>query len=415
MITPSFSLTATERVLPKLALDFTTAALDPRVTFTRTTSASNPATYTDSNGLIALATNNQPRFDYNPITLVCKGLLIEESRANLFQRSDDFANAYWTATNASVGSNAVTAPDGTLTGDKLIENTSVSVGHKIESTGITVTSGTNYSYSVYAKPAGRDWVVLELQGSLGGGYAWFNVSTGAIGTQTGLSGASTITAVGNGWYRCSITDASTGVGSHKCTIWTANADNSVNYTGDGVSGIYIWGAQLETGAFATSYIPTTTTSLTRNADVATMTGTNFSSWFNATEGAFEVESILLPGILSGFPAIYTASDGTANNLIFSSYNAGGPSAGFTVKTLGSNVANMFQTVPAFTATSVNKVCGAYKTNSFAASANGTAPSTDSAGALPTVNQLSFGSNLWVRELNYWPQRLTNAEVQAFAK
>ena len=82
MITPSFALTATERVLPKLALDFTTASLDPRVTFTRTTGASNPATYFNSSGVLTAATNNQPRFDYNPVSLVCKGLLIEESRTN---------------------------------------------------------------------------------------------------------------------------------------------------------------------------------------------------------------------------------------------------------------------------------------------------------------------------------------------
>ena len=77
MITPAFGLTATERVLPRLALDFTTASLDPRITFTRTTGASNPATYIDSSGVITAATNNQPRFDYDPVTLVCQGLLIE--------------------------------------------------------------------------------------------------------------------------------------------------------------------------------------------------------------------------------------------------------------------------------------------------------------------------------------------------
>ncbi len=95
MITPSFSLTATERVLPKLALDFTTASLDSRVTFTRTTGASNPATYVSSTGYITSATNNQPRFDYDPITLTCKGLLIEESRANIFIESETLLTAAW--------------------------------------------------------------------------------------------------------------------------------------------------------------------------------------------------------------------------------------------------------------------------------------------------------------------------------
>lgn len=101
MITPSFGLTATERVLPRLALDFTTASLDSRITFTRTTGASNPATYIDSFGVITAATNNQPRFDYDPVTLVCKGLLIEESRTNSLLNSDTLSTQSVTVTAAA--------------------------------------------------------------------------------------------------------------------------------------------------------------------------------------------------------------------------------------------------------------------------------------------------------------------------
>jgi len=100
MITPAFGLTATERVLPRLALDFTTASLDPRITFTRTTGASNPATYIDSSGVITAATNNQPRFDYDPVTLVCKGLLIEESRTNSLLNTDLLSTQIVTVTAA---------------------------------------------------------------------------------------------------------------------------------------------------------------------------------------------------------------------------------------------------------------------------------------------------------------------------
>ena len=97
MITPSFGLTATERVLPKLALDFTTANLDSRITFTRTTDATHPATYVDGSGYVTSATNNQPRFDYTLATGgACKGLLIEESRTNLVPYSEDFTKSTWT-------------------------------------------------------------------------------------------------------------------------------------------------------------------------------------------------------------------------------------------------------------------------------------------------------------------------------
>ena len=121
MITPSFSLTATERVLPKLALDFTTATLDARVTFTRTTGASNPATYTNSSGYVTAATNNEPRFDYNPVTLVCKGLLIEESRTNVCLNSEDFSTG-WSNGGVTIQTNQTTSPANTNTADLLTAN-----------------------------------------------------------------------------------------------------------------------------------------------------------------------------------------------------------------------------------------------------------------------------------------------------
>jgi hypothetical protein len=99
MITPSFSLTSTERVLPSMALDFTTANLDSRVTFTRT---GNTATVVNSSGNVVGINADLPRFDYDPIALTCKGLLIEESRTNLIPYSSDFNDASWTKQNANV-------------------------------------------------------------------------------------------------------------------------------------------------------------------------------------------------------------------------------------------------------------------------------------------------------------------------
>ena len=158
MITPSFGLTATERVLPKLALDFTTASLDARVTFTRTTGASNPATYTNSSGVVTAATNNEPRFDYDPVALTCKGLLIEETRSNIVNYSDDFANAAWLKLNATITSNAITAPDGTNTADKLVDTVADNVHVVYRSP--TVVDGAVYTLSVYAKAAERNWLSM---------------------------------------------------------------------------------------------------------------------------------------------------------------------------------------------------------------------------------------------------------------
>ena len=116
MITPSFGLTATERVLPKLALDFTTASLDNRITFTR---AGNTATVINSSGLVTTINADLPRFDYTLNTGGdCKGLLIEEARTNLLLQSNDVSNAAYTVSNVTVVANSSAAPDGTLTAAK---------------------------------------------------------------------------------------------------------------------------------------------------------------------------------------------------------------------------------------------------------------------------------------------------------
>ena len=119
MITPSYATTATERVLPRMALDFTTGVLDPRVTVTR---ALNTATRVNSSGYVEIVNANLPRFDYDPVTLTPKGLLIEEARTNLLTYSEQFDNAAWGKQGSSVSQNVQTSPDGSVDADKLIED-----------------------------------------------------------------------------------------------------------------------------------------------------------------------------------------------------------------------------------------------------------------------------------------------------
>jgi hypothetical protein len=185
------------------------------------------------------ATNNVARFDHNPTTGESLGLLIEEQRTNLLLRSQEFDNAYWTKTRSSITANTIIAPDGTLTGDKLVEDTSATTTHVVFKS-VTTTSGTVYTHSVYVKEGERSWAIVQN----GSAYAWFNLSNGTIGTQVpSTTGTFAITSVGNGWYRCSVSQvAST---SMSCGIYASSDDNVLNYTGDGYSGIYIWGAQLE--------------------------------------------------------------------------------------------------------------------------------------------------------------------------
>lgn len=407
MITPSFSLTATERVLPRLALDFTTANLDSRITFTRTTGASNPATYVANTGYITLATNNQPRFDFNPVTLVCRGLLIEESRTNACRYSQDIGGANWTLTNASIGTSVI-SPDGTTNMQKLVEDSSASTTHSASSPSISVTSGTTYTYSFFAKAGERTKVRMAEANGLVNGV--FDLSNGTV-TQ-GTAGVVSIQDYGNNVYRC-IGVFTSSVTSGGSKIISQLYTTSQTYTGDGTSGAYVWGFQAETGAFATSYIPTEASALTRNADVATMTGTNFSDWFNASEGSF----FAWANVSANAQTAIAITDGTTNNAI-------------VLKNSISNGAYVFQMISGGavqvqmnTAGNANsKLAYAYKLNNCAGSVDAGAPTTDNTATIPTVDRIFFGSgygsvglNGIIKRVSYWPQRLTNAELQAFSK
>jgi hypothetical protein len=177
----------------------------------------------------------------------------------------------------------------------------------------------------------------------------------------------------------------------------------------------MWGAQLEAGAFATSYIPTTTTALTRNADVATMTGTNFSDWFNATEGTFVAEASYSANSAN---CLYVNDNTTSNRiLLYMSASAQG-----LVTTAGVAQASLDGGTPVISG-ALNKVCLAYKADSFGLALQGGAPVTDTSGTVPTVSQLNIGAGPTLQQplngvitgFEYYPQRLTNAEIQAFSK
>ena len=168
MITPSFGLTATERVLPSMALDFTTASLDSRVTFTR---SGNTATVVNSSGLIATINANLPRFDFDPVTLACKGLLIEEARTNLLTYSNDFSNAIWNKNSSSITSNVITSPDGTVNASKLVEAAATAEHTVNRSTPVAIVAGSSNTLSVFAKKGERTTIELYYVNNL---YMYLN-------------------------------------------------------------------------------------------------------------------------------------------------------------------------------------------------------------------------------------------------
>ena len=262
---PSLDLRFAEN---KSLVDATTGA--SLVTFTRASSG----TFVGSNGLIQSASTDVPRFDHNPTTGESLGLLVEEARTNLSLYSEDFSNAYWVKTDCTITANETTAPDGTLTAD-LWTNTSTP-GIVASSTITKDTTARTYTGSLWVKGNSTAFTVsIDNGGTTNRGRAIFNLSSGTFtsvsndGNFTNTSG--TITAYADGWYRLTIT-TTTSTGT---TIRLRSFFSGSNLT------VRIWGAQVEEGAFVTSYIPTTTATVTRSADVASDTtrGGNIRSLF----------------------------------------------------------------------------------------------------------------------------------------
>ena len=244
------------------------------------------------------AGTNIPRFDYNPATGESLGFLIEQASTNLILYSSNATQTGWASGSVSITATANIAPDGTQTAQRLVEDTSTGV-HRVQ-TALNSYSGT-YTASIYAKAYGTNRrLSINTNAILGTGIVYFDLVTGTVASGTG-----TITAVGNGWYRCSVTGTGTGT-SNWVYYEIATTANSDSYTGDGWSGIYIWGAQLEALANSTSYIPTTGAQATRAQDSATIAGTNFSSWYNQGQGTFYVNfSRINTGSATAYPALFT--------------------------------------------------------------------------------------------------------------
>jgi len=392
---------------PTLTLDFAKAKrVDPRVTFTR----ASTATYFDASGTLRSAADNVPRIDFNPSTLLCQGLLIEEARTNLALYSQDFSTG-WIVSQSTLAANAGLAPDNTTTAGKLVLNSGSAVATTRaayqDTSGLT---GINTA-SIFAKAV--EFSVLRIGARSAANTTLtgpdFDLSAGTVGA-LGNATAASITPVGNGWYRCTATfDFLTGVTAARAYFGSAQA------TGDGTSGIYIWGAQLEAGAFATSYIPTTTTSLTRSADVASVT--TLSPWYNQAQGTFSCE-FNTAATTSGANLWETQQTSTSAERI----EIGVSSAGvFNPRVVSGGAATVSLTVSLYSFGTTGKIAFAIQPTNYAASFNSATPITSSDADAPTTQEILYlgcrnGNavflNGYLRRIVYYPRRLSNAELQS---
>jgi len=386
------------------------ATLDPLVTFTR----ASTATFTGSNGLIQSATTNTPRFDYDPVTLAAKGLLIEEQRTNLLTYSEDFSNAVWVKNFCTITANSTTAPDGTTNADTFVESVdSVAQGHYVYQ-GPTLAAGQSYTLTCYAKAISSTRLFqLYVRDSASTVFASssFNLATGAIPFVT--AGTSSITNVGNGRYLLTVTGTAGAAGVGLLLLSSKNL-SGLDYIGDGSSVAFIWGVQLEAGAFATSYIPTTTTALTRAADVASVN--TLSPWYNASAGTIYAEAT---GPIAN---IYRVLAEGASAADFRDFSLGfdGLRGNFTSRFVTGNY-DVLGPSNSLTAGATVKLAGSYSSTSADLAYGGTlAALKNSVTQRIPADRIFLGSRLGttlqlnghLRRLTYYPRTLSTAELQA---
>lgn len=408
-------------IRPSLLLDFANSKqVDPRIAVTR----ASTATYFDAQGVLRTAASGVPRIDHGPVTGECKGLLIEESSTNLLTYSEQFDNAAWGKSAASVSANGAIAPDGNVSADKLVEGTSTAA-HYVYASATSTTNTNAYTKSIYARAGERAFVNLfVVEGSTFARYVQctFNLAAGVAGAVSlggGATGSASIQYVGGGWYRCSVTATLGGTDtSIQSRIRLTDASGNTTYTGDGTSGLYIWGAQLEPGSFPTSYIPTGGSAATRAAAAPSMSGTNFSEWYRQDEGAFVVFA-RRDSLSAG--RLITLSDGTASNQIRINVVVSSTSLRADLEVVTGGVSQVSTTTtPVFAVGSMVAIAFAYKADDFAISVNGTTVVTDTSGTVPTVDRVHIGTdhaganhyNGTVARIACYTKRLANAELQA---
>lgn len=324
-------------------------ALHAAVAFARSTTG----TYFDAAKVMQVAAIDAPRFEYDGVSGAYLGLLIEPQRTNNFLSSAAIDEATWTKTRASAVANQAVAPDGTLSVDYIIENTSGGTTHLVTRNN-PFAAGQRYTRSAFVGPAGRTWLCYAIGSAAltGNGNVWYNTATGALG-QVSASVVPLISGPFQGLYRCASSFTATGTtAGASANVNIADVDTNFSYTGDGVSGLAVWGQQIEDDdgrSRPTSYIPTTTVAVTRSSDSATFP----VSAIDATAGTFVFEhdcpsgDVLLGDgatarlVSQGPGKIAFAYDGSGTMVVFNG-GAGSTAAavtlGATLRILGSSAA-----------------------------------------------------------------------------
>jgi hypothetical protein len=255
------------------------------LTFTR----ASTAVRTNSTGLLESMGSGVPRLSY--MYGSCPALLLEPQRTNLALRSEEFDNASWTKTRSTITANTTTSPNNTTTADKLVED--INFGSHDCQQSVAMTTGLSYTFSTYAKISENRYMILRYFS--GGAFTTnsivqFDLLNGtATNSVTFPASAFSITNVGNGWYRCTITQTTSSTANGNCGIQMSKDGITSSYQGNGIDGIFLWGAQIEVGAYPTTYIPTTTATVTRIADAFSRNNIYTNGLITSSGGTWFVE------------------------------------------------------------------------------------------------------------------------------
>jgi hypothetical protein len=363
------------------------------------------ATYTNRAGTIVSASNDILRVDYTYTT--SGSLLIEPQRTNNVLFSEDLTNANWVKTNVTASSNSIVSPNGTQDADTLTA-TATTGQHQVQ-------NGSHASGSIMASIFAQKGTISSFQifsGVNSQAFTNFNLDTGTVGTSGSLTLGS-IQNIGNGWYRCNtFITASAGSTIRWALVSSDSASYGESWTTSGTESIYLWGGQVEVGAYPTTYIPTTTASATRVADACSKTG--ISDLIGQTEGTLFVEVNVTNWETPN--RVLAISDGTSNNRVV--IIIGTPQRFRVLATVG-GAAQVDMSSLSLT-NGIHKVAIAYKQNDFAFYVDGVQAGTDTSALVPTCTDVYVGKieqasaaqflGNGINQAAIFTTRLSNAEL-----
>lgn len=368
------------------------------------------ATRVNSAGLIESVATNVPRIDYTNGS--CPSLLVEPQRTNSCLYSQEISNSVWTKDNLSLTANAITSPSGVQNAD-LLKETTANSQHRIYQNAVSTILGEPITFSAYAKYGGRQYIYLRVDDGSGNKIAFFDVQNGLVSTLSSGVTAS-IENAGNGWYRCIMSVPSvTLLATAEGIIGLANSTTFPSiYVGNTSIGVYLWGIQIETNStYATSYIPTVASSVTRNADVISKTG--ISSLIGQTEGTIFIDAYRT-NKSTNYQAILGLGNGTSSSEMMEFFFRASNELTIGVYNSGQQFVNT-----SAISSGRHKIALAYKLNDYALYIDGALIATDNSATVPTMNKLNIGGFNYasgdeysdgINSVQLYKTRLTNTEL-----